>query len=186
MENRRITMQIRVNNMRLLMSFLISTYFFSSLLIPLSFVNEVVFGLIILIYFIVEYINRSIKLVSFYPIVIIMIFLYGFTRSFWSNSDLNLSRQFFLTSTIFLLIYPITHYRIDLNKASKILGMIIVILTGIIYCIVHLNISFLGSDLLLKILNQYGNVHYGFRDFTGIPITMVRFEIGRASCWVRV
>lgn len=145
-------------------SLLLALYILTSLLVPLASYNKIIFVALLLIYgiyiLIIKKENRFewVKL-SLAPVVIILIFIYGFVRGVLNGADMALARQFLLATGAFVLIYPIDEFDIDFNNLLKNIARIY-ILFFLIYAIYAINI--LDYDIPVFIENAAHLLDNGF------------------------
>lgn len=166
---------------------LLGAYILASLLVPLAGYNKLIFIALLLIYggyiFFYKKENRFEFLkTTIAPIVIILIFLYGFVRGYRNGADMVLAKQFFLATSTFVLIYPIDEFRIDFNKLMTIIAKLY-ILFFLIYAIYAINMldyqlpmfiktmaHMLDNSIIRavgKTLEAYGGGWISYRSFFG-------------------
>jgi hypothetical protein len=113
---------------RLLLIFFIFTLFF-----PVLLINKLVFLAIISLMFF-NYKLYRFRTIS--PWMLFLIFFFGFLHSFFHYSDMPISQQFFLSTLVLFLIYPIDKYKIDVDKMVKVSGVMMTIYTWMSFLIV--------------------------------------------------
>lgn len=148
-------------------------YIISTLLFPTFFLNKLIFT-IILFFVVINY--NLFRLITITPFVVLFIFLYGFLISFFNNVDRDLSIQFLLSILVLFLIYPIFHYKIDLDRIIKISGLIVVVYTGISYLIIFNIIDLPFSTSFFDFFTKYSAGSNTVREF--IEGGTISFHIG--------
>ncbi|TDO77443.1 hypothetical protein EV143_104207 [Flavobacterium chryseum] len=146
-------------------------FFIVTLLFPVIIINKMVFISIILL-MVFNYKIYRFKTIA--PFVIFLIFLWGFIHSFFYYSDRAISLQFFLSTLVLFLIYPINKYKIDLDRIAKVSGIIMVIYTWISFFIVTTGLPF--SDAYYDFFFNYSTGSYSLRDFVDDGI--ITFQMG--------
>ena len=126
-------------------SVLLAAYILMSLLIPLAGYNKLIFVALIGIYggyllFFkkekkLECLSRTLA-----PVFIIGIFVYGFIRGMAGEAELSLAKQFLLAAGMFVLIYPIEEFEIDMNSLLKIIAKIYIAAFAI-YAVYAMNVK---------------------------------------------
>lgn len=142
---------------------LLNCFFIFTLLVSTSIINKLFFVLIFLFVFstISNYYFKSKS-----PIYVISIFLYGYILSYLNNVDRELSNQFFLSTLVLILIYPITYYKINLDKIVKLSGLLLAIYSLISFVIVVLYIDSPISEKYYTFFKEYSAGSNGLREFT--------------------
>ena len=131
-------------NLKSIYTLLLAFYILTSLLIPLASANKLIFVALVLIYGIyILFFKKEKKFeclnLTLAPIVIIAIFVYGYIRAMFGDSDMALARQFLLGSGMFALIYPIEEFEIDMQKLMLIIAKIYIMFYAI-YVINSINL----------------------------------------------
>ena len=131
-------------NLKSIYTVLLGLYILTSLLIPLASVNKLIFVALVLIYGIyILFFKKEKKFeclrLTLAPIIIIAIFVYGYIRAMFGDNDMALARQFLLGTGIFVLIYPIEEFEIDMQKLMLIIAKIYIVFYTI-YAIHAINI----------------------------------------------
>jgi len=126
-------------------SVLLAAYILTSLLIPLESYNKLIFVVLVLIYggylvFVKKEKKFECLKITQAPVIIILIFIYGFIRGIANGADMALARQFLLATSVFVLIYPIEEFGIDLNGLLKVIAKIYITFF-VIYVIYAINIK---------------------------------------------
>ena len=121
---------------------LLTMYILASLFMAQAVYNKLIFATLIMIYgayllFLKD--EKKISWVTFAPIVIITIFAYGFIRGIFNSMDFALAKQFLLTTSILLLIYPIEEFGINVNALLRKIAPVYLVLYGI-YVVYGINI----------------------------------------------
>ena len=146
-------------------------FFIVTLLFPVIIINKIVF-LSIIGLMVFNYKLYRFKTVS--PFVLFFIFLWGFIHSFFHYSNREISQQFFLSTLVLFLIYPIYKYKIDLDKIAKVSGVVMVVYTWVSFLIVTGGFPF--SDIYYDFFFYYSTGSYSLRDF--VEDGLVTFQIG--------
>lgn len=143
----------RSNNYKTWITNLFYFFFIVTLLFPVLIINKIVFLSIILL-MIFNYKIYRFKTVA--PFMIFLIFLWGFIHSFFYHADRAISQQFFLSTLVLFLIYPINKYKIDLDRIVKVSGVVMVIYTWASFLIVISGLPFSGIyyDFFLTIVRE--------------------------------
>lgn len=158
-----------------LIKWLFCIYVMTSLLIPASIVNKICFIGILFLYTLQLSKTKQRRIISISPVVIVMIYFYGFAKSLVGESDFTLAFQFLMFSVTLILIYPIFKNDIDVNKIVKKSGIMLAISTFLLYIMLVLEISFFGSEFLTDLFQNYGLIAMGYRGFFGNDILFVHF-----------
>ncbi len=108
-----------------------------------SFAYKVFFITAALIYF-MHLINVKENIIS--PMVIFLIFAFGYINSFFYECDPDVAYVLFGITINFFLIHPVLKYHIDLDKIFKIVGLFIVAYTGFSYLILEEMIPFISAE----------------------------------------
>ena len=151
---------------KLLLTFFIFTIFF-----PILLINKLVFlSIISLVFF--NYKQYSYRTIS--PLILLVIFFFGFVHSFFHYSNMPISRQYFLSTLVLFLIYPIDKYKIDVDKIVKATGVMMTIYTWMSFLIVT-SLSPLSEPYYSFFFN-YSLGSYSLRDFSEEGI--LTFQMG--------
>ncbi len=140
-------------------------YFISTLILPIAIINKIAF--LVLIFLTVIQLNqkKQYTLLTLSPFFILMIFFYGYINSLKGNVDTGLAIQFALFPLSLFLIYPIQQNGIDINKLTKICGIILMFLTLILYMLYIKKVDEVYT--VLKTFNNYNQVAVGMRGYFG-------------------
>lgn len=164
-------------HMKKIVVFLFFLFFLSTLIIPATIVNKIVFLILIGIQvFYRRTISQDIRLSTVSPIVILMIFLFGFVISFFNLSDRSLSIQFLFSVVVLLLIYLITRFDIDLDNIVKKSGLILSLFTGFSFIILVLMAGSSMSSSYIYFFNKFTLGSLGTRQFS--DETTFSFHLG--------
>lgn len=161
----------RSNNYKTWITNLFYFFFIVTLLFPVLIINKIVFLSIILL-MIFNYKIYRFKTVA--PFMIFLIFLWGFIHSFFYHADRAISQQFFLSTLVLFLIYPINKYKIDLDRIVKVSGVVMVIYTWASFLIVISGLPF--SGIYYDFFFNYSTGSYSLRDFVDDGI--ISFQMG--------
>lgn len=123
-------------NLKSIYTVLLALYILTSLLIPLASANKLIFIVLVMIYGIyILFFKKEKKFeclkFTLAPVVIIAIFVYGFIRAMFGDTDMALARQFLLGAAMFALIYPIEEFEIDMQKLILIIAKIYIVFYSI-------------------------------------------------------
>ncbi|KAB7664654.1 hypothetical protein [Plesiomonas shigelloides] len=148
-------------------------YFFSisSILFPVSIANK--------IFFIFAFVTLVLNFFSgtrfprlYSPIIIISIYAVGFASSFATDSNIDLSIQFFMSTLILLLVYYIYIYNVDFEK---ILFSCLIILACFTLFISMLHSFNLLPEYMKYFFEKYSLGSIGSRELAGILVPMIHF-----------
>ncbi len=125
-------------------SVLLTIYILLSMLVPLAGLNKLLFVALLFIYGGYIFFFKKEKKFDFLkltlaPVFIIMIFVYGFIRGAMNDAVMDLARQFLLVTALFVLIYPISEFDVDMNAILKIVAKIYIVFFAI-YVIYAMNV----------------------------------------------
>ena len=140
-------------------------YFISTLIVPIAIINKIAF--VILVFLTVIQLNQKKQFVmsTMSPVFILMIFFYGYINSLTGNVDTSLAIQFALFPLSLFLIYPIQQSGIDINKLVKICGIILMVLTLVLYMLFINKVDVVYN--VLETLKNYNLVAAGLRGYFG-------------------
>lgn len=149
-------------------------FFVTTLLIPVAFFNKLFF--LIMIGLLLFKLSGKSILYTFSPIIIFIIFFYGFIMSLFNNVDRGLSIQMLTSVFLLFLIYPIERYKIDLDRIVKLSGIILSISTGLFYFILFMGNGAAYEQVFMDIFNKYSSGAFGVREY-GEEMTFM-FHLG--------
>ena len=156
--------------LRRLIGGLVLLYGLATVLLPVFVLNKLIF---IPLFFlsICALISRPVKI--FAPVLVFMIFLYGFLLGEVNGADPELARQMLLASTSLFLIYVIYAFDVDMGFTVRLIGALFATVMCIFSISVMLAPDSAFSTLLLNfyIANDLG--FYGVRDFGGLDMFML-------------
>jgi len=127
-----------------------------SLVLPVLFVNKIVFFLMFMVLACVIF---KAKLQTFSPFIIFSIFLYSFVLSFGFDYSSGLRIQLMLVTFTLFLIYLIETFAIDMNKvviSSSVVFSISTLL--LVYSVVN------ETSVIFLLFEKYGEIAVGSRD----------------------
>lgn len=150
---------------------LLYVFFIVTLLFPVIIINKIMFLAIMGLMF-VNYETYRFKTIA--PFLVFLIFLWGFIYSFFHNADRAISQQFFLSTLVLFLIYPVNKYKIELDKIVMISGIVMAVYTWLSFLIVLSGVSF--SGIYYDFFFYYSTGSYSLRDFTEEGV--VSFQMG--------
>lgn len=123
-------------HLRSVYTILLEIYILTSMLIPLVSYNKFIFIALVLIY--AGYLlffkkEKKFECLKFTmaPILIIAIFGYGFIRGAMNGAQMTLAKQFLFATSMFVLIYPINEFEIDMNKVLKTVAKVYILFFAI-------------------------------------------------------
>ena len=140
--------------MKLGYTVLLIIYILMSLLVPLASYNKMLFVALVLVYggYLLgvkkEKIFDCLKS-TLAPVGIIAIFAYGFLAGLGNGADLALAKQFLLATSMFVLIYPIEEFDIDMNGVLKIVARVYIVFFAI-YVIYAMNVKEFDIPVFLQ------------------------------------
>ncbi len=107
------------------------------------------------------------------PVIVFLIFLYGFLLGLIGNTDADFSRQMLLGAVSLFLIYSIVEFRVDMGEIVKSVGAIFALFMCVFSFVLMAEPgSFLGMALLdFYNANELG--YYGLRSFGGLEMFML-------------
>ena len=156
--------------LRSLIGGLVFLYGLTTVLLPVFVLNKLVF---VPLFFLsmCALISRPIKI--FAPILVFMIFLYGFLVVQFNGADSELARQLLLASTSLFLIYVICAFDVDMGFTVRVIGALFASVMCVFSFSVMLAPGSAFSTFLLGfyITNELG--FYGVRDFGGLDMFML-------------
>ena len=131
-------------NLKSFYTVLLALYTLTSLLIPLASVNKLIFIALVMLYgAYILFFKKEKKFaclkMTLAPVIIIAIFVYGYVRAMFGTNDMALVRQFLLGTGMFVLIYPIEEFEIDMQALMLIIAKIYIAIYAI-YVIDAINI----------------------------------------------
>ena len=131
-------------NLKSFYTVLLALYTLTSLLIPLASVNKLIFIALVMLYgAYILFFKKEKKFaclkMTLAPVIIIAIFVYGYVRAMFGTNDMALARQFLLGTGMFVLIYPIEEFEIDMQALMLIIAKIYIAIYAI-YVIDAINI----------------------------------------------
>jgi hypothetical protein len=144
-----------------------------TLIFPVLVLNKVFFVLI-LILILINISKFRIKTLS--PLYILLIFSYGFLLSLFNNVDKELSLQFYLTSLVLLLIYPIIYYKINFDIIVKMSGLILALYSLFSYVIIVVFDNLTFSNQYYLFFKMYSSGNNSLRIFTDEGL--ISFHVG--------
>ena len=166
-----------MKNTEKLCRYMFLLYVIVTLIIPVAFLNKVIFGGIILLFIIA---GQRVWRVINAPFIIGFIFLYGFIISQLTYSDQALAISFLFSVTGLLIIYPLTIFNVDIDEAVNIGGKIL-ITTDMLLVVYEANkymmqlpyginnlyavVQKIIPSSFLALIEQYGEVAIGERGF---------------------
>lgn len=143
-------------------SVLLAAYILMSLLIPLAGYNKLIFiGLVLIYGGYLLFFKKEKKFEclgwTLAPVLIIGIFVYGFIRGLLGEAEMTLAKQFLLATSMFVLIYPIEEFEIDMNSLLKIIAKLYIVAFAI-YAIYAMNVKeFDIPGILEKLVHALDN-----------------------------
>ncbi|MGQ7945277.1 O-antigen polymerase [Flavobacterium sp. WC2509] len=129
---------------------------------PTTLFNKLIY-LIIVVFVVIN--HKLYRLNTISPFIVLFIFLYGYVFSFFNFVDKELALQFFLSALVLFLIYPISRYRIDIDKIAKISGFAMAVYTGISLLIVVVFMDLPISAPYYMFFSNYSAGSNGLREF---------------------
>lgn len=133
---------------------LLTIYILTSLLIPLTVVNKLIFIVLFLLYggYLLFFKEKNkfeeLKKVKA-PFLIVLIFGIGYVRGVFNGADQALAEQFLLATGILLLIYPINEFEIDMNRILKLAAKVYILFFAV-FVIYAINVMDFSIPLWIK------------------------------------
>jgi hypothetical protein len=160
-----------------LVALLITLFFVATVCVPAAVLNKLLFGLIACLA-IVRLVSRPVgtRLRTWSPLVILSVFLYGFLLSLVGNADLDLARQLLFSVPVLLLIYPILWYGVDVDRAIKVAGAALAVLSFVFLAALLASTTSTVAAGLLEVFTRYSLSAAGVRAILVSPIFM--FHLG--------
>lgn len=180
----------KCKNFAKIYTFLLGMFFFFTLVVPLFFVNKIIFILLIILFIT----NFRFKINVIAPVCITVIFLCGYLIGAMNGFDAKLALQFLFSTVILYLIFPITKVKIDISKLIKKVFIFVEIFTAI-YVIYVLNnykqynwpinilkisrcFNFSIVNYIGQFIDRWGATAVGFRSFG--QSSMIMIHLGSA------
>jgi hypothetical protein len=131
---------------RFIASAMLALYLIVTLMFPVALVNKVIFVLLLgMMAVALASSSGRVRIRTLSPIVVLMIFLYGFAYACITQTDPILTNQLMLTVALLMLIYLIDWYALDFDFLVKLAGLVMCLFTGFaIYAVVVVPNSGLG------------------------------------------
>lgn len=109
---------------RLLASFLLGLFLVVSVLIPAALVNKLIFLILLLMMMMAPAASGgAVKVRTLSPVLILLIFTYGYLLALFGHAEEDLSNQLLLSVAVLYLFYLVDWYAIDLEYLIKIAGL---------------------------------------------------------------
>ncbi|MCL1139580.1 hypothetical protein [Shewanella pneumatophori] len=160
---------------------LVTIYTCFSLVLPVLFVNKLVFMLMLVMLFI-GVVFGNVKVITFSPFLIIIIFLYSFLISMTTGVAEGLRQQLMLVCLSLLLIYYIKYTDVCMDSVALFSGVVLSLSTLILFLSVVFEI-----DSLQTVFDNYGSIAAGSRDvgngvqdfyrLGGLPFLFISFSV---------
>ena len=170
---------MRMINIKKLEGFLLLLLTIFTLVFPTAIFNKIIFIIMMVIFLI-----SSHKIICNIngPLVVLLVFLYGFYVSLFTNSDETLARSFLFAVFLLFLIYPILLFDLPCEKMITIGGKVLIIvdLLFVIYEVnkyhmeLPLGLNFLSGIVqkiipigFFELIEKFGETAVGQRDSWG-------------------
>ena len=102
--------------------------------LPAALANKILFVLCLLLVPLASLASAGgVRIRTLSPVIVLVIFVYGYALSFLGDTDRELTRQFILAVSVLLLIYLIEWYGIDFERIVKASGIVLCLFTGVFY-----------------------------------------------------
>lgn len=149
---------------------LLVAYCLATVLVPVFIINKIIFLPLFLVSVSVLFFR---PIVTIAPLLVILIFIYGYFFGCLNGADTSLGQQMLFGSSSLVLIYYIDFFKIDMSRAVKLTGAIFAILMcGLCFLLMVLPGLALGNELLnFYNVNELG--FYGTRNFGGLQMFML-------------
>lgn len=145
-------------------------YCLSTVLLPVFVLNKLFFVPLFLMAVYV-FISRPIKTIA--PVVVFLIFLYGFLLGLLGGADADFSRQMILGAVSLFLIYSIVEFKVDMALIVKAVGAIFALIMCVFSFMLMVEPGSSLSVILLDFYNANELGYYGLRSFGGLDMFML-------------
>lgn len=145
-------------------------YCLSTVLLPVFVLNKLFFVPLFLMAVYV-FISRPIKTIA--PVVVFLIFLYGFLLGLLGGADADFSRQMILGAVSLFLIYSIVEFKVDMALIVKAVGAIFALIMCVFSFMLMVEPGSSLSVMLLDFYNANELGYYGLRSFGGLDMFML-------------
>lgn len=170
--------EIHTSKLKFFYAFGFLVYCASSLIAPAFIVNKLIFLTLLSSYAIYYLMAGESKVPSVAPVLISMIYLYGFILSWLGWSDIDLSVQFLSGSFVLFLHYPLQRFNVDIEGVVRKCALAMIASTLLFYLVFAGIIGFTGDVELLDFFNKYSLGSAGEREFSDEAFSM--FHLGSA------
>ncbi len=149
---------------------LLVAYCLATVLVPVFIINKIIF---LPLFFVSVSVLFLRPVVTIAPLLVILIFIYGYFFGCLNGADTSLGQQMLFGSSSLVLIYYIDFFKIDMSRAVKLTGAIFAILMcSLCFLLMVLPGLALGNELLnFYNVNELG--FYGTRNFGGLQMFML-------------
>ena len=100
-------------------TFLVLVYCLSTVLVPVFILNKLIFAPLFFFSIGVVFFR---PVITYAPLCVVLIFIYGYFLGFLSGADDALGRQMVFGSAALFLIYFINYFKVDMSRAVKLTG----------------------------------------------------------------
>jgi hypothetical protein len=145
-------------------------YCLSTVLLPVFVLNKLFFVPLFLMA-VYAFISRPIKTIA--PVVVFLIFLYGFLLGLLGGADADFSRQMILGAVSLFLIYSIVEFKVDMALIVKAVGAIFALIMCVFSFMLMVEPGSSLSVMLLDFYNANELGYYGLRSFGGLDMFML-------------
>lgn len=150
--------------------FLIMIYCLSTVLVPVFLLNKLIFAPLFLVSIGFLVFRPAI---TYAPLMVLAIFIYGYFLGFLSGADDVLGRQMVFGSAALFLIYFINSFKVDMSRAVKVTGgFFALVMCGMSFLLMALPSLPIGG-MMLDYYNANELGFYGVRNFGGLQMFML-------------
>jgi len=153
-----------------LMRLLMMGYCLTTVLVPVFILNKLFF-LPLFLTSLMLMISKPVKTLA--PLIVLLIFLYGFVLSFSGDSDFALGRQMLLGGFSLFLVYVIINYNVNMGAALKVSGVTLALIMCSLSFMLMVVPGFFLADLMLDYYNSNELGYYGVRNFGNLQLFML-------------
>ncbi len=149
---------------------LIFVYCLSSVLVPVFIINKLVYVPLILCSMWVA-LARPVRTLS--PVLVFLIFLYGFVVSLFAHSDFALAKQMLLGSSTLFFVYLVVDQGVNMTSIIRTVGVVFAGVMTFMSLMLLLQPSSVVGAALLSFYSTHELGFYGIRQFGGLQMFML-------------
>ncbi|WP_339475884.1 hypothetical protein [Pseudomonas fluorescens] len=151
-------------------TFLVLVYCLSTVLVPVFILNKLIFAPLFFFSIGVVFFR---PVITYAPLCVVLIFIYGYFLGFLSGADDALGRQMVFGSAALFLIYFINYSKVDMSRAVKLTGGFFALLMCVMSFLLMALPSLPVGGMLLDYYNANELGFYGVRNFGGLQMFML-------------